>query len=125
MLTEMKLGSDAEGHGVIQLTVPSDSIMKVADVIRGVLQLAGHKVKRVDAAGEEWVTAEEVFPDASPAMAFRGLRGREEITQAELASRLGVSQNAISEMEGGKRPVSVKMAKRLGELFDIPYKVFL
>lgn len=125
MLTEMKLQSDAEGRGVIQLTVPPASIMTVADAIRGVLTLAGHKVRRIHDDGEEWVTAEEVFPDGSPAMALRGLRGREEITQAELAVRLGVSQNAISEMESGKRPISTKMAKRLGEEFDISYKAFL
>ncbi len=125
MLAEMKLRSDEEGRGVIQLTVPPASIMKVAEVIRGVLTLAGHKVRRLNEEGEEWVTAEEVFPDASPAMALRGLRGKEDITQAELAARLGVSQNAISEMESGKRPISTKMAKRLGEEFNLPYKIFL
>ena len=125
MLTEMKLHSDEQGRGVIQLTVPPASTMKIAEAIRGVLALAGHKVRRINADGEEWVTAEEVFPDGSPAMALRGLRGREEITQAELASRLGVSQNAISEMESGKRPISTKMAKKLGEAFDISYKAFL
>lgn len=125
MLAEMKLRSDEEGRGVIQLTVPPASIMKVAEAIRGVLTLAGHKVRRLNEEGEEWVTADEVFPDASPAMALRGLRGKEDITQAELAARLGVSQNAISEMESGKRPISTKMAKRLGEEFNLPYKVFL
>ncbi len=58
-------------------------------------------------------------------MALRGLRGKEDLTQTELAARLGVSQNAISEMESGKRPISTKMAKRLGEEFNLPYKVFL
>ncbi|WP_165071255.1 helix-turn-helix transcriptional regulator [Desulfovibrio sp. ZJ200] len=125
MLAEMKLCSDAEGRGVIQLTVPPASTMKVAEAIRGVLTLAGHKVRRLNEEGEEWVTADEVFPDASPAMALRGLRGKEGITQAELAARLGVSQNAISEMESGKRPISTKMAKRLEKVFNIPYKVFL
>ncbi len=125
MLAEMKLLSDAEGHSVIQLTVPQESIMKVAETIRGVLTLAGHEVRFLNEDGEEWITADEVFPDASPAMALRGLRGREDITQAELAACLGVSQNAISEMENGKRPISTKMAKRLGEEFNLPYKVFL
>lgn len=125
MLAEMKLRSDAEGRGVIQLTVPPANLMKVAEAIRGVLTLAGHKVRRLNEEGEEWVTADEVFPDASPAMALRGLRGKENITQAELAARLGVSQNAISEMESGKRSISTKMAKRLGEEFNLPYKVFL
>ncbi len=125
MLAEIMLRSDEEGRGVIQLTVPSANIQKVAEAIRGVLSLAGHKVRRVNSEGEEIVSAEEVFPDGCPAMALRGLRGREDLTQAELAARLGVSQNAISEMESGKRPISTKMAKRLGEEFNLPYKVFL
>lgn len=125
MLAEMMLRSDEEGRGVIQLTVPSANTIKVAEAIRGVLSLAGHKVRRVNSEGEEIVSADEVFPDGCPAMALRGLRGREGFTQAELAARLGVSQNAISEMENGKRPISTKMAKRLGEEFNLPYKVFL
>ena len=125
MLAEMMLRSDEEGRGVIQLTVPSANTIKVAEAIRGVLSLAGHKVRRVNSEGEEIVSADEVFPDGCPAMALRGLRGSEDLTQAELAARLGVSQNAISEMENGKRPISTKMAKRLGEEFNLPYKVFL
>ena len=125
MLAEMMLRSDEEGRGVIQLTVPSANTIKVAEAIRGVLSLAGHKVRRVNSEGEEMVSADEVFPDGCPAMALRGLRGKEDLTQAELAARLGVSQNAISEMENGKRPISTKMAKRLGEEFNLPYKVFL
>ena len=125
MLAEMMLRSDEEGRGVIQLTVPSANTIKVAEAIRGVLSLAGHKVRRVNSEGEEVVSADEVFPDGCPAMALRGLRGKEDLTQAELAARLGVSQNAISEMESGKRPISTKMAKRLGEEFNLPYNVFL
>ncbi len=125
MLAEMMLRSDEEGRGVIQLTVPSANTIKVAEAIRGVLSLAGHKVRRINSEGEEVVSADEVFPDGCPAMALRGLRGKEDLTQAELAARLGVSQNAISEMESGKRPISTKMAKRLGEEFNLPYKVFL
>ena len=117
--------SDEGGRGVIQLTVPSANTIKVAEAIRGVLSLAGHKVRRINSEGEEVVSADEVFPDGCPAMALRGLRGKEDLTQAELAARLGVSQNAISEMESGKRPISTKMAKRLGEEFNLPYKVFL
>ena len=125
MLAEMMLRSDEEGRGVIQLTVPSANTIKVAEAIRGVLSLAGHKVRRINSEGEEVVSADEVFPDGCPAMALRGLRGKEDLTQAELAARLGVSQNAISEMESCKRPSSTKMAKRLGEEFNLPYKVFL
>ncbi len=125
MRTEIKLCPNEEGRGVIQLTVPASITMKVAEAIRGLLMLSGHEVRRINEAGDEWVTAEEVFPDGCPAMALRGLRTREDITQAEMAARIGVSQNAISEMESGKRPISINMAKRLSREFDIPYKVFL
>lgn len=125
MQTELKINSDMDGHGVIQLIVPSEATMKIVEVIRGVLTFAGHNVLCVDDDGEEWISLEEMFPDGSPAMALRGFRGKMELTQAELADKLGVSQNAISELESGKRPISVKMAKKLEKEFDVPYKVFL
>ena len=79
MLAEMMLRSDEEGRGVIQLTVPSANTIKVAEAIRGVLSLAGHKVRRINSEGEEVVSADEVFPDGCPAMALRGLRGKEDL----------------------------------------------
>lgn len=74
----MPSNANAKGQGVITLTVPPESAVKI-----------------------------------------------EELTQAALAARLGVSQNVISETANGKRPISQKTAKRLGEEFDLPYKVFL
>lgn len=114
-----------EGQEVISLTVPTGKARAVADAIRSVLSLAGHKVRRMSADGEEVISADEVFPDANPAMMLRGLRGKEGITQAELAERLGISQNMVSDMESGKRNISVKMAKRISEAFHVPYKLFL
>jgi len=125
MQTEMNINSNAAGQGVITLTVPAKSTVKIADAIRGVLTFAGHKVRRVNEEGEEVFSSAEVFPDGSPAMALRGLRGKEDITQAELAARLGISQNMVSDMESGKRNISLKMAKRIGEEFKISYKCFL
>ncbi len=53
---------------------------------------------------------------------LRGLRVKEDITQVELAEKLGISQNMVSDMEA--ESISLKMAKRIGETFNIPYKVF-
>lgn len=114
-----------EGQEGIFLSVPSGKARTVADTIKSVLILAGHKVCRVNADGEEVVSGDEVFPDANPAMMLRGLRGKEDITQAELAEKLGISQNMVSDMESGKRTISLKMAKRIGETFNMPYKIFL
>ena len=114
-----------EGQEVITLSVPAGKAQTVADVIRGVLTLSGHKVSRVNSEGEEVVSAIEAFPDGSPAKALRGLRGKEDITQQELAERLGITQTMVSDMESGKRPISLKMAKRIGVAFKVPYKLFV
>ncbi len=114
-----------EGQEVISLTVPVGKARVVANTIRSVLSLAGHKVRRVNSEGEEVVSADEVFPNVNPAMMLRGLRGKEGITQVELAERLGISQNMVSDMESGKRNISVNMAKRISETFHVPYKLFL
>lgn len=125
MLVEMKLRSDGEGRGAIELTLPSENLMETADLIRRTLTQAGHKVRCLDQEGEEWVGAEDVFPDGSPAMALRGLRVREGLTEEELASRLGTSAKAVSEMESGERPISEVTAARLGEAFGFSAGVFL
>jgi len=58
-------------------------------------------------------------------MALRGLRVKEDITQAELAERLGISQNMVSSMESGKRSITAKMAKRIEKEYGVTYKAFL
>ena len=58
---------------------------------------------------------------------LRGLRGREGMTQAQLAHRLGtgVSQHHISEMEHGKRNISPQMARRLAKVLKTDYRMLL
>jgi DNA-binding XRE family transcriptional regulator len=60
-----------------------------------------------------------------PGVVLRGARGKEGLTQTELAERLGIPGSNISEMEHGKRPIGKKMAKRLATALKIDYKVFL
>lgn len=71
----------------------------------------------------------EAFPeysdDRSPGVCLAGARRKEGLTQKELAKRLGVSQSNISEMENGKRPIGKKMAKRIAEIINVGYKIFL
>ena len=89
MQTEIHLRLAGAGQAMISLSVPSASAVVVADAIKGVLTLAGHNVRRINSEGEEVVSADEIFPDASPAMALRGFRGKMEWTQQELAEKLG------------------------------------
>ncbi|MDR2573391.1 MAG: helix-turn-helix domain-containing protein [Desulfovibrio sp.] len=125
MRAEMKLRPSHEGTAEISLSVPAAKAGLVAEAIRGMMKLGGHKVRWLNNNGEELLSADEVFPDASPAKALRGLRGKEDLTQVELAARLGISQNMVSDMEIGKRTISLKMAKRIAETFKVPYKLFL
>jgi plasmid maintenance system antidote protein VapI len=67
----------------------------------------------------------EVFPHFNTGIALRGGRKKEGLTQKELARLIGVSQNHISEMEHGKRPIGKDMARRLAEALKVDYRVFL
>jgi DNA-binding XRE family transcriptional regulator len=125
MNAEVRLSQGLEGRTEINLSIPTVKARVILDALRGMLPMAGLKMRRVNEEGEELFSSEEVFPEGSPAMALRGLRGKEDITQTELAARLGISQNMVSDMESGKRNISLKMAKRIGEEFKISYKVFL
>jgi transcriptional regulator with XRE-family HTH domain len=59
------------------------------------------------------------------AVALRGLRNREGLTQEALGKLLGIAQTNISKMELGKRPIGKGIAKRLAQLFNTDYHLFL
>jgi DNA-binding XRE family transcriptional regulator len=81
-------------------------------------------------ADEELIDAEEAFAGlyaetSRGATLLRGYRGRDNFTQAQLAEKLGTSQSSVASMEKGKRPVSIRMAKKLAKIFDANYQNFL
>jgi len=90
------------------------------------------RIKRVGKtkSREKSIPWREVFKDritkyGEPALSLRGGRGKEDMTQQELADELGICQHHISEMENGKRSIGKAMAKRLAEIFKVDYRVFL
>lgn len=68
---------------------------------------------------------EEAFPNFSPSIALRGARKREGLTQKEVADRIGAKQIHISQMENEKRPIGKGMAKRLSNVLNVNYRIFL
>ncbi len=69
---------------------------------------------------QDRIPAEEIFPDAfdsvkGPAIALRGMRHREELTQKKLATMLDIRQHHLSEMENCKRSIGKEMAKKTGK----------
>lgn len=122
----------------ICLTIPSSEAEHFCKTIESLLALAKlvpHDVSvmenkenleiQTEQDDEDVCSIEELFPNASPAMALRGLRLREGITQKQLADSLGISQTRVSELETGARAISLAMAKRIAEAYKTSYKIFL
>ena len=59
------------------------------------------------------------------AIALRGLRAREGLTQVKMSTLLGIPQGNISQIEHGKRPIGKQIAKRLAKMFKTDYRLFL
>lgn len=79
---------------------------------------------------ERPLTAEEVMNSirgnrSKAAVYLKGIRGREGVTQRQLADKLGTSVTAISEMENDKRPISHAMAIKLAKILRCNYKSLL
>jgi transcriptional regulator with XRE-family HTH domain len=45
------------------------------------------------------------------------------MTQKQLADKVGIKQNMISEYERGKRNLSIDMAKKISTIIDLNYNV--
>ena len=79
---------------------------------------------------DETVDATEVFPvlkDAKkrPGTMLQGARLKEELSQEQLAKKMGISQANLSKMENGARSIGKKMAHRLGKVLNVDYRLFL
>ncbi len=96
--------------------VPVD---KLEDIKRIVACLGGNEAK---ASTENW---RDNFPERHPGVVLRGLRNRDDLTQAELAKKTGMLQSHISEMENGSRSIGKTIAKKFAQVFNTDYKVFL
>lgn len=76
------------------------------------------------------VSANSVFKEldkkySRPGAALQGARLKAEMSQVDLAEKLGIDQSDLSKMEHGKRSIGKKMAKRLAEILSVDYRVFL
>ena len=65
------------------------------------------------------LSIEEALGPSTPGAALRGYRYREALTQAQLAAKIGVSKQRISDLETGRRPIGPKTARRLAEVLGL------
>lgn len=74
------------------------------------------------------VPAAEVFPELATnriGAVLRGMRYREDMTQAQVAELTGIPQRHISEMENGKRTIGKAAARKLAEVLGADYRLLL
>ena len=74
----------------------------------------------------EKMAADRIKRYSKAGLVLRGARLREGLSQKALAKqRCGISQENLSKMENGKRPVGEKVAKKLAKALHIHYKLLL
>lgn len=71
----------------------------------------------------------ELFPEFQDepeySVMLRGARDKEGLTQVELSEKTGIPQGHISQMENGKMEIGKDRAKRLAEVLNVNYRIFL
>lgn len=112
----------------VKVTVGSRRFALPARYAREVEAFVASRLQK--AALEKSISAEKVLPELSddtlrPAAMLRGARHKAGLTQKVLAAELDIHQHHLSEMEHGKRPIGKQMAKRLAEVLDSDYRLFL
>lgn len=123
-MSEHMKARTTKGLVEFKITVPLEKAGIFRKMLKGLLEMSGLE-RETNEEGEELYSHEEVCPDTSPATRLRGLRVREGITQQQLADSLGITQSRVAEFESGAKRISINMAKRIGQTYNLPYKAFL
>lgn len=118
-LVEITLGSGQHNR----LVGPKQKLR----LIRGILMEMDFKPAEADANQVPWrdVMKDEIAKHGESGLAIRGARARDEMSQKELAEKLGIAQYNLSKMENGERPVGKNMAMKLAKIFNSDYRIFL
>ena len=100
-------------------TLPSDKL-------KGLLVLLDdYRDEDSESVSVDEALKETYAETGKPATHLRGFRLRDNLTQAQLAKKIGTTQSAIASMESGRRSIGKATAKKLAEVFDTAYRAFL
>jgi len=108
----------------IQGDIPS----RILDVLRseygGKLKIYEGEDEYVELTETDWY--KEIKSQTTPGEAMRIYRDNQQLTQAQLGEKLGnIPRQIISNMERGKRSISLATAKKLSVIFNVPASRFL
>jgi DNA-binding XRE family transcriptional regulator len=115
---------------LIKIEVTEGKKKKLYLVPKDAAQAVETLLGQLDESDEGSIAATELFPDLAdpkktPGIALRGVRLRLNLTQKEMAAKIGVTQGDLSKMEKGERPIGKKLALRIGKALAVDYKRFL
>ena len=77
----------------------------------------------VDVESLDWFR--EFKANETPCSNLRFYRTRDNLTQIQLAQKLGTTRQNVAEMERGTRPISKKTAKELAAIFGTSPALFI
>jgi DNA-binding XRE family transcriptional regulator len=120
-MLELTKARTTKGFVDFSVRVPEAEADRVLAALKAMVELA-NGVRFDD---ERTYSPAEVFGPKNPGRLVRGARGREGWTQAELARRMGTTRSVVCDLENGRRPMSLAMARRLAEVFGVAHTVFL
>lgn len=74
---------------------------------------------------DESPLAKEIKAERTPGLVLAAYRERAGLTLVQLAEKIGTKYTAISAMENNRRPIGLRMAKKLGSALNVDYTKFL
>ena len=99
-----------------KVTLPYDCLA----VVSALIEKLGGRIQ-IEDEEEETIVVPPMTDNERPGKMLKGLRLREELTQAQLAKAIGVPQSHISAYEKNARPIPKEKAVKLAEvLHSVP-----
>lgn len=112
-----------------KIEISGDIHPKIITILK---EIYGSKVKISNDDNDEFVDVFEtdwykkISKKLTPGKTMKLYREMRKMTQEELGQKLGgISRQNISHMERGVRPISLKMAKKLAEIFGVSVERFI
>ena len=94
------------------------------EILKGLKTLFEVEVEELELITEsDWF--KEIREDWTNRTTIRVQRQKRGWTQVELAGKLSVSKQVISDLENDRRPISLDRAKKLGDVFNMDFRKFL
>ncbi len=85
---------------------------------------------KIKSDNKDYTSIDDLFGNLThksgePGVLLKGLRYREGLSQIEFAKQLNISQTNLSAMENGRRSIGKVLAKRIADIFEVDYRLFL